>query len=256
MGDDEIDCNDNDDSLQDFSNGANATTDEFVCDGKDDNCNGQIDEGFYRDADGDGFVLYIADDAKDDCRAALLARDDINGLDEDCNEANDDIFPGAPDNQCDGIDSDCGDDADAFSLDANAVDEDGDGALISTIPACVTLLGGNIDCDDEDGQRAPSLNELDFGFDTFGDGKDNDCDDEIDEDFENKIRLPPPPRLPLPPLLLRHLLLNLLLLTIVQTLLSKFDLSMKVHLMLQMSSSKDNLFYQRKLNLPIMFSVI
>jgi hypothetical protein len=53
-----------------------------LCDGKDNDCDGDIDEGF--DKDGDGFRT----------------------CDEDCDDDDDTIYPGAPE-LCDGKDNDC-----------------------------------------------------------------------------------------------------------------------------------------------------
>lgn len=79
----QLDCNDNNANIH-----PNASE---VCDGVDNNCNGQIDEGF--DQDGDGYKT---------CQG-------------DCNDNDSSIYPGAsevcddgPDNNCDGY-ADCND---------------------------------------------------------------------------------------------------------------------------------------------------
>ncbi len=71
-----------------------------ICDGLDNNCDGNIDEGF--DLDGDGYTS-------------------CNG---DCDDTNETIYPNAPE-LCDGIDNDCD-----GSIPANEFDDsDGDGTV-------------------------------------------------------------------------------------------------------------------------------
>jgi hypothetical protein len=61
------------------------------CDGLDNNCNGQVDEGLTVDADQDGFT----------------APGSCTGSKNDCNDANAAIHPGAPELCGDGVDQDC-----------------------------------------------------------------------------------------------------------------------------------------------------
>ena len=75
-----------------------------LCNGIDDNCDGNVDEGvtntFYRDADGDGYGI------SNDTRQSCIAPAGYAPVPADCNDDAPSVHPGAPD-ICDGIDSDC-----------------------------------------------------------------------------------------------------------------------------------------------------
>jgi hypothetical protein len=74
-----------------------------TCNFNDDNCNGLVDEGcqvFYRDADADGYGLWH-DQTR--AKAQPAGYSTIGG---DCNDANANIHPGAPE-LCNGINDDC-----------------------------------------------------------------------------------------------------------------------------------------------------
>lgn len=76
-----------------------------VCDGIDNNCDGEIDEGFerswyYLDADGDGY----GDPAQAVLACFIPPNYTIN--DQDCQDADSSVYPGAPE-ICDGQDNDC-----------------------------------------------------------------------------------------------------------------------------------------------------
>jgi len=157
------------------------------CDGIDNDCDGDVDEGF--DGDADGWLLDTPD-----CRAL--------GAPTDCDDRNADVYPGA-DEACNGVDDDCDGHVD------DAADGDGDGYA-----ACD-------DCDDDDRFTSPGAPDacdgldndcdgvVDEGFDGDGDGispcagdcddldplvgtggpeacdgADNDCDGEVDEGFD------------------------------------------------------------------------
>ena len=150
-----LDCDDNDPN--------NYPGNTEVCDGGDNDCDGDIDENAV-DADNDGV------DSCDDCDDSDGASDE--GFDQDndgwttcggdCDDNNPGANPDCPD-ICNGIDDDCD-----GSIDED-FDVDGDG---------VTTCAG--DCDDHDPDTYTGAPEL-------CDGLDNDCDgvipaDETDDD--------------------------------------------------------------------------
>jgi len=134
---------------------------------------------WYRDADGDGFgdpdVFVFACEQPDGHVANDL----------DCNDADPEINPDAievcdsQDNDCDGLRDD--EDPDVVGQTAWFPDEDGDGYGDERGEAtflCVApdgMVDDDTDCDDTDRVVHPGR------FD-FGDGKDNDCDGDFDED--------------------------------------------------------------------------
>jgi hypothetical protein len=140
---DDADCDDDDQFV-------NPDMDEF-CNGYDDNCDTIIDEDaidqtiWYADTDGDGFgdiTVWFAS-----CDGPEGYVDD----DEDCDDADENVYPGAPeecedteDLNCDGL--------------LPSADVDGDGVLNCD------------DCDDEDAEIYPGA------YDLPGDGIDADCD--------------------------------------------------------------------------------
>ena len=141
-----------------------------VCNAIDDNCNGVADEAF--DSDGDGYL-----DA-----ASCLG---VAGAD-DCDDEDASAFPGAVE-QCDEVDHDC--DGNPFNGVASndfCLDSDGDGYgdPLQTETVCqedppegYVLCSLGSDCDDADGAVNSEATET-------CDGVDQDCDGEIDEDFD------------------------------------------------------------------------
>ena len=166
-----------------------------TCDGADNDCDGETDEGFpdtdldgtadclEADIDGDGVA-----DPQDNCPAAFNPGQDDFDFDndgdacdadddddkspdvEDCAPKDAEVFPGAVE-ACDGKDNDCN-----FVVDEGFTDADGDGWK-----DCVD--------DDDDGDGAPDAVDCQPtdpavfpGAEELCDAKDNDCDNAVDED--------------------------------------------------------------------------
>ena len=166
------DCNDGDPSIHPGA--------VDLCDGIDNNCDGQPDEDrpLWPDADGDGYGR--DDGVVMDC-AEIKGYVDSPG---DCDDDDPSIHPSSPE-ECDGVDNDCdgaidADDADVVDAIANYPDADGDGAgSDETVEfACGALVGylpTAGDCDDHDAAVGPHAVEL-------CNEVDDDCDGDTDED--------------------------------------------------------------------------
>ncbi len=132
-----------------------------LCNGVDDDCDGDVDEDdaddaqtWYADADGDGYGDAAVSEVACDAPVGFVA----DGT--DCDDAEDDTHPGAQDVCGNGVDDDCSGAADEG---CGCTDNDMDGSCIED------------DCDDFDDDVYPDAPEL-------CDGDDNDCDGDIDED--------------------------------------------------------------------------
>ena len=170
-------CEDCDDA--DATVSPNATE---ICDGADNDCDGDTDEDdawdattWFEDTDGDGYG--VADSTHDACEAPSGFVDN----DEDCDDDDSSIHPEAAET-CDGVDEDCDGDTDEDASDADTfyVDTDGDGFGSSafSLDACDTPSGfvdNTEDCNDGDPSVNPDAAET-------CDGVDEDCDGTTDED--------------------------------------------------------------------------
>ncbi|HNC98440.1 MAG TPA: putative metal-binding motif-containing protein, partial [Myxococcota bacterium] len=134
------------------------------CDGKDNNCDGVVDEDatdaptWYVDADGDG----VGAESVTGC----VAPEGAVATNGDCDDDRAGVHPGAEEH-CDGVDEDCDGrvDEDAVDMQSWYADADGDGyGAGSAQPACeggagqVAVAG---DCDDAAAERHPGAEEAD-----------------------------------------------------------------------------------------------
>lgn len=104
------------------------------CNEIDDNCDGEVDEGvqtdtYYQDADGDGYGNTAV------MQMACEAPEGYVNNNEDCDDTDPSIYPGAPEIADDGIDQDCsgcvGDDFDTIQEGIDAVE---DGGTVTVCP--------------------------------------------------------------------------------------------------------------------------
>ena len=164
------DCNDDD--------GTMAPGADEICDGKDNDCNGAVDDTadavlYYKDADVDGWG------SDTDTLLSCTPPDGYLATDGDCNDADPGVHP-ETDDWCDGVDQDCDGTTDEdeviWYLDE---DRDGYGSEVGGKVSCDepkghVLVGG--DCDDADAKVHPGV--PDDNCDEF----DDDCDEQLDED--------------------------------------------------------------------------
>ncbi|RKG69114.1 hypothetical protein D7V80_09945 [Corallococcus sp. CA054B] len=161
------DCND--------TNGSIRPEAPEVCDGQDNNCNGQADEGvsalWYRDADGDGYGN------PGNSAAACGQPSGYVANSSDCNDANGSIRPGAAE-ACDGVDNNCNGAVDEGTGSTWYYDGDGDGYGTSqSTRACSRpsgYAGNSGDCNDSNPNIRPGATEV-------CDNVDNNCNGSVDD---------------------------------------------------------------------------
>jgi MYXO-CTERM domain-containing protein len=150
-----------------------------LCDGVDTDCDGVVDEDgietYYSDADGDGYGGRFLSTYGCTRPEGFVTNND------DCDDTTDMVRPGAPE-LCDEVDNDCNglvdDDVATLTFYRDA-DGDGHGTADDTVEDCNVPDGYALaadDCDDDDAGNFP-------GNDEVCDGRDNDCDAEVDEDL-------------------------------------------------------------------------
>jgi hypothetical protein len=147
-----------------------------VCDGVDNNCDDEIDEGvlsvFYGDGDGDGYG------STDSIIEACDPPEGYLFSGSDCDDEDDLVYPGAPES-CDELDNDCDGDIDEGLGSLWYIDGDGDGygdderSILSCIQPEGYIAQGS-DCND-------LLDSVYPGADEICDGIDNNCNEDVDE---------------------------------------------------------------------------
>ncbi len=159
---------DNDDDCNDNEKAARPGAAE-ICDGVDNNCNGETDEGlsplleFFRDLDGDG---------QGDLKSSVMACRKPPGYSEsktDCDDTRAGVFLGAPE-YCNGLDDNCNNATDDGTVETGKPCETGDPGLCkpgtyscpagAKNPVCLSTYVKSLDVCDQ---------------------VDNDCDGDVDE---------------------------------------------------------------------------
>ena len=155
-----------------------------ACNGVDDDCDGEIDEGsadmstFWADADGDGFG------DPDSSIEACAAPEGYVADASDCDDADAAVHPDALE-QCNGVDDDCDGAIDEDIPDTSTwytdADGDGYGDPDSAVEDCAQPSGtvsDATDCDDTDSEISPIATER-------CDSIDNDCDGLVDDEDDS-----------------------------------------------------------------------
>lgn len=169
LGGDGTDCDDD-------HAGSNPGVTTELCDGRDNDCVGGVDNGltqsdFFLDADGDGA-------GGGPVRKACAAPPNHVTNSNDCDDTNGERTPGKSE-VCDGIDNNCADGVDDGLIFTDYyIDEDGDGVGAGVAQSACAPIAGRVttgnDCDDGNAQRTPGKSEV-------CDELDNDCNGPADD---------------------------------------------------------------------------
>lgn len=149
-----------------------------LCNSKDDDCDGQVDEGaptsaWYKDADGDGYGTSTSSQQSCAKPTGYVSNS------TDCDDSKASVYPGAPE-QCNSIDDDCDgtvDDGVVSTPWYRDADGDGYGNAAISQQACSKPTGYvslSTDCDDTKASVYPGAVETCNAID-------DDCDAQIDE---------------------------------------------------------------------------
>jgi hypothetical protein len=147
---DSTDC---DDANADVSPGATEACGNAI----DDDCDGTVDETaahtYFHDGDGDGFGV----DADTITSEACSPPSGYAAVAGDCDDSRGSVFPGNPNERCDGVDEDC-----SLGVDGGGVDaaEDVDGDRHSALTAACTGGFPKDDCDDTNAAVHPGASEI------------------------------------------------------------------------------------------------
>ena len=169
----------------DDSNAAIFPGNAELCDGLDNDCNTQIDEGvlltFYSDLDGDGYGSPVS--------SILACAAPSNYVDntDDCDDNDNAQFPGAAE-YCNGEDDNCDgqtDESSAVDVQTWYYDADGDsygnpGATLSQCYQATNYVAQAGDCDDDDPLQNPNATE-------YCNNEDDDCNGAIDDNPEGEL---------------------------------------------------------------------
>ncbi|MBL8952248.1 MAG: putative metal-binding motif-containing protein, partial [Myxococcaceae bacterium] len=141
-----------------------------ICNRRDDNCDGQIDNGitylgYYPDVDGDSFG---AAGSTVEMSCGPVAGKVTNAL--DCDDANPTTKPGAPE-MCNGVDDNCLNGVDeglTFMSYYPDADGDGVGSIVAPMSSCLPIAGRVTttgDCNDNNAMVKPGATEVCNGVD-------------------------------------------------------------------------------------------